>query len=172
MIMRLKTVVVILAVCAVFGFATAPVSAEQRSLGSFQDWTAFADSVGGKQICYIGSLPKKQEGDYSRRDDTYILVTHRPSDKVFGEVSVEAGYTYKRGSEVSVSIDGKAYKLFTDGGNAWAYDVASDKAIVNGMRAGSKMIVKGTSTRGTLTTDTYSLSGFTAAFKAIDAECK
>jgi hypothetical protein len=33
------------------------------------------------------------------------------------------------------------------------------------------MIVKGTSSRGTLTTDTYSLSGFTAAFNAISKAC-
>jgi hypothetical protein len=33
------------------------------------------------------------------------------------------------------------------------------------------MVVRGTSTRGTNTTDTYSLSGVTAAMDAIDAAC-
>ena len=34
------------------------------------------------------------------------------------------------------------------------------------MKAGSKMVIKGTSKRGTNTTDIYSLSGVTAALKA------
>lgn len=40
------------------------------------------------------------------------------------------------------------------------------------MKAGRTMIVRGTSTRGTATTDTYSLTGFTAGMKAIDEACK
>jgi len=39
------------------------------------------------------------------------------------------------------------------------------------MRAGGELVVKGVSTRGTLTTDTYSLKGFTAAWKAINTAC-
>ena len=33
------------------------------------------------------------------------------------------------------------------------------------------MVVKGTSSRGTVTTDTYSLRGFTAAYDAISGAC-
>ncbi|MGB1026239.1 MAG: invasion associated locus B family protein, partial [Rhodospirillaceae bacterium] len=39
------------------------------------------------------------------------------------------------------------------------------------MKRGRDMIVKGTSSRGTVTTDTYSLSGVTAAMNAIDKAC-
>jgi hypothetical protein len=39
------------------------------------------------------------------------------------------------------------------------------------MRAGSTMVVKGTSARGTRTTDTYSLKGVSAALDAIDKAC-
>jgi len=147
------------------------VHAAQQNLGSFQDWTAFSDG-GDRRICYIGSLPQKAEGNYTRRGDTYVLATHRPAESVFGEISVEAGYTYKAGSEVEVNIDGRAFRLFTQGGNAWAYDERADQELVAAMKAGSRMIVKGTSTRGTLTTDTYSLAGFTAAYEAINRACR
>ena len=40
------------------------------------------------------------------------------------------------------------------------------------MKGGKAMVVKGTSSRGTLTTDTYSLAGFTAAYAAIGKACK
>jgi len=40
------------------------------------------------------------------------------------------------------------------------------------MKGGNRMVVYGTSSRGTKTTDTYSLSGFTAMKKRIDKACK
>lgn len=161
-------------VCLTFGAVTSVPSdawAQRKTIGTFSDWTAFSDGSGGNRICYVGSVPKKAEGKYTRRGDTYTLVSHRPGERVFGEVSVEAGYTYKPGSEVTIDIDGKKFKLFTKGGNAWASDASADKKIVAAMKAGRRMIIKGTSSRGTLTTDTYSLSGLTAAYNAISKAC-
>lgn len=140
-------------------------------IGTFGDWTAMTDSSGGKKVCYIGSVPKKAEGKYTSRGDTHVLVTHRPADKVTGEVSVTAGYTYKDKSDVEIEINGKTFKLFTRGGNAWAQNAAADRTLVAAMKAGIDMIVRGTSSRGTLTTDTYSLKGFTAAYDAITKAC-
>ena len=39
------------------------------------------------------------------------------------------------------------------------------------MKAGSTMIVKGTSARGNVTTDTYSLSGVTAGLRRLKQLC-
>ena len=72
----------------------------------------------------------------------------------------------------TVTIDAKkTFKLFSQGEFAWTVEVYDDKALVKAMRAGSKMVVKGTSSRGTLTTDSYSLSGFSAALKSINKAC-
>jgi invasion protein IalB len=169
--MKYSISIVVLAAFAATAFpVSTPAFAAQQNLGSFQDWTAFSDGS-EKRICYIGALPQKAEGKYTIRGDTYVLATHRPGENVFGEISVEAGYTYKPGSEVEVDIDGQTFKLFTQGGNAWAYDEKADRALVEAMKAGRQMIVKGTSSRGTLTTDTYSLAGFTAAYNAINEAC-
>lgn len=151
--------------------AVAPAANAQEVLGTFDAWTAFTDNVSGKQICYIGSKPKKAEGKYTKRDDVFMLVTHRPAEKVVGEVSVEAGYTYKVGSAPSVTIGESNFALFSKGTNAWAKDSTADKQLVAAMKAGAEMVIKGTSSRGTLTTDTYSLSGFTAAYNAITKAC-
>ena len=139
-------------------------------IGMFGDWEAYTATESGSKICYMGSAPKKAEGDYSQRGRTVLLVTHRPKEKEKGVVSVTAGYTYKNGSEVTVNIDGTGFKLFTSGGHAFA-DEGKDATLVGAMIRGSDMVVKGTSSRGTLTTDTYSLSGFTAAWKAIGKAC-
>lgn len=148
-------------------------TAQQRSLGTFGDWTAMIDASNPKKkLCYIGTTPKKAEGKYTSRGDVHLLVTHRPAEKVTGEVSITTGYDYREGKNVEVDIDGKTFTMFTRGDNAWAYDAAADRAIVAAMKAGRQMIVRGTSTRGTLTTDTYSLTGFSAALAAIDKACK
>jgi invasion protein IalB len=146
-------------------------SAQPQTIGTFQDWSAYTDQSSGSRICYIGAKPKKAEGDYSKRGEIFTLVSHRPSENVVGEVSIEIGYPFKKNSEATATVDGKPFKLFTRGENAWAYDAAGDRALVSAMKAGTTMEVKGVSSRGTNTTDTYSLSGFTAAFNAISKAC-
>ena len=87
-------------------------------------------------------------------------------------VSIKAGYTYKETSEVDLIIGSQTFKLFTDAGHAFAYDNKTDKDIAGAMVRGAKMVILGTSTRGTKTTDTYSLKGFSAALKTINKACK
>ncbi|MCH7555591.1 MAG: hypothetical protein IIC08_06340 [Proteobacteria bacterium] len=152
--------------------APLPASAAVETLGTFQDWTAYQTTQGGKRICYMASPPKKDEGNYSKRGDILTMVTHRPASKSFNVVSIHAGYKYKKGSTAEVAIGGARFTLFTNAETAWANDTADDKALVKNMRAGAKMIVRAKSWRGTETKDTYSLLGFTAAMRAINKACK
>jgi hypothetical protein len=138
-------------------------------LGTFGDWEAYRDAREG--FCYAGSKPIKQEGRYTQRGDAFVLVTHRPKEKSFDVVSIEAGYVYKDGSEVAVAIGPQSYTLFGQGEQAWARDGNGDAQLVKAMRAGATLVVKGTSSRGTLTTDTYSLKGVSAALDAINKAC-
>jgi hypothetical protein len=140
-------------------------------LGDFTDWSAFRFEENGQPACYIASQPKKDEGKYTKRGKIYAIVTHRPAEKRVGEISFKAGYTYKKDSAVKVAVDKKSWTLFTDGENAWAPSPEEDRALVKAMRAGSRMVVKGTSSRGTATTDTYSLLGFSKAYAAIGQAC-
>ncbi len=152
---------------------TAPARADPAAvLGVFQDWIAYKTTQGGKPVCYMASEPTKAEGKYTKRGKIYAMVTHRPKARSFDVVSLHAGYTYKKGSTVEAAIGGRAFTLFTNRSAAWAAESADDAALVKAMRAGSKLVVKGVSSRGTKTTDTYSLLGFTAAHKAISKACK
>ncbi len=130
-----------------------------KVLGTFQDWKAFSYEERGQKVCYVSSQPKKISPKGKARGDAYILITHRPSEKTFGVVSITAGYTYKKGSEVQVKIDRNSFKLFTDGDTAWARDETSDKALSSAIKSGKSLVVKGISARGTKTSDNYSLSG-------------
>ena len=116
----------------------------------------------------MASQPTKAEGNYSQRGDIYVIITHRPGEGTRDEVSVVAGYPYKKDSTVEMKIGDLKKTLFTQDDAAWAADKETDQELVQAMIRGHSMVVKGTSSRGTLTTDSYSLLGFTKAHKAID----
>ena len=134
-------------------------------------WEAYSYSEKGKKVCYIGSQPTSAKGDYTQRGKIYVMVTHRPALKLFNEVSFITGYTYEKDSDVDLRVDSNSFKLFTYEDSAWAVNGEEDSKLVSAMKAGSNMVVVGNSSRGTKTTDTYSLSGFTAAYNAISKAC-
>ena len=142
-------------------------------IGEYGDWTAYSYKDGKNTVCYMASTPKKDEGNYKARGEIYAVVTHRPADKSYNVVNFVAGYTYKSNSNVIVKIGTTTFKnLFTSGDNAWAPDGSTDKKLVDAMKRGERMIVEGISARGTKTKDTYSLAGFSGAYRAISAKCK
>ncbi|VAW10957.1 hypothetical protein MNBD_ALPHA09-1017 [hydrothermal vent metagenome] len=147
------------------------VSAYAAEIGQFTDWTAHAvDSAQGK-VCYIVSVPKKKQPSNVNRDDVFFYVTTWAGQTGVAEPSVVTGYPYQPGSTTTISIGANTASMFTKGDSAWVADRASEAKLIAAMKAGSTMIVKGTSTRGTVTTDTYSLSGVTAGLKALAKAC-
>ena len=140
-------------------------------IGNFGDSAAYSFTENGHTVCYMVSQPTKAEGNYTKRGDVFALVTHRPSEKTKNVFSYITGYTYKSGSDVTVTIGSDKYTLFTQKDMAWTPDQASDDKLANSIRKGSKLVVKGTSSRGTLTTDTFSLKGSGGAHDAINKAC-
>ena len=160
----------------VLGLAAVAASSSARGeasdvLGTFGEWTAFADGQGASKLCYMASAPVKKEGKYSNRGEAAVLISHNLADKTFDVVSIVAGYDYQAGEDVLVQVNEKKFTLFSKGDRAWNSDGAADKAMVAAMKKGNSLIVVGTSNRGTRTTDNYSLSGFTKAYEAINKAC-
>lgn len=151
--------------------ASPSVAADPKPIGQYGDWTSYYLMESGQKVCYMVSKPVNAKGSYTNRGEIFALITHRPSENTKDVFSYITGYTYKQGSDATVKIDGKNYILFTQDDTAWAPDAAADNALATAIRSGSNMVVTGTSSRGTLTTDTYSLKGSGAAYKAISKEC-
>ena len=100
------------------------------------------------------------------------MVTHRPFEKTFNVINTVAGYTYRTGSKPTLTIDNKkAVFLAVHEDTAWAKDGKTDQRLVELMKEGSVGILKGTSKRGTATTDTFSLKGFSKAYQTIGEAC-
>ena len=145
---------------------------EPRRVSKHGDWGVYVfNDESGNKVCYMSSQPKKSEGKYSRRGEVIVFITHWTVDNTKNVVSVSTGYPYKTGSEASILVDGRKFKLFTRGETAWAEEQETDDALVASIKRGSKMVLKGTSKRGNLTTDTFSLKGSTDAYKALNRAC-
>jgi len=154
----------------------APVLAQTpKSLGTFDSWIAVELPEKSSKVCYMVARPAKSQPEGAKRGDILLTITHRPAAKQRDEVSFQSGYPYKAGAPVTVEIEKKKFELFTkteaDPDSAWSRDAAMDKALVEAMRGGKTVVVKGTSLRGTETADSFSLAGFTKAYAEIGKAC-
>lgn len=141
-------------------------------LGTFQSWTAYSFQGTDGKVCYMADEPAKSVGKYTYRDDVFLSVTHRPNDKTFDVVSMQAGFTYKKGTKPTLRVDNhKAVNLEAVKDMAWVKEATSDKKLVQDMIQGGEAIAYGQSQRGTKITDTFSLKGFTKAYETINEAC-
>jgi tRNA(Leu) C34 or U34 (ribose-2'-O)-methylase TrmL len=163
-----KTSIIAAAALVILGTAV-PAAAEM--VGSFQDWTLYVHEDDAGKLCYVASLPTRQSGNYTSRGQAAAFVSRLPTRPPREEVSVQPGYNYKSGSEVQVVVDdSRKFTMFTQGEHAWAHE-GEDPTLIDAMRRGLEMTVRGTSTRDTFSLDTYSLRGFTAAYNAMQEAC-
>jgi Invasion associated locus B (IalB) protein len=143
---------------------------DPKKLGSFKDWEAYTYNAPDSKVCFAFSEPKKSEASKkAKRDAIRFIVTNHPGKNVRGQISTIIGYPFKEGSEVTLTIDDTSFTLFPVGDTAWAGE--EDAAIVEAMKAGTRLNVSGISWKGTTTTDSYSLSGISAAIDEIDKAC-
>ena len=140
------------------------------------DWSVFVES--DPTECWAVSQPKKTENTKDgrpvavRRSDILLFVSYRPGSGVKGEVSFAGGYGFKAGSTVSMRIGDQTFELFTDGEWAWPATKGDDAKITTAMKRGSTALLTGVSGRsGTVTKDTFSLLGFTAAMDEAEKRC-
>jgi hypothetical protein len=153
----------------------APAQASQagtKNLGSFTNWTAWQGTDANGMICYVSSAPQDMKPTGVNRDPVHFLVINRKGLGVKHEVQTLIGYPFNaQSANASATIDGKTYPMVTEGSAAWLASANDEDGFVAAMKAGATLVVKGTSQRGTDTTDTYSLSGVTAALEAMQKAC-
>lgn len=151
---------------------TAAMAQTPKAIKQHKAWGAYTynDARAGK-ICYILSIPTVKEPSDRDHGEVFFLVSQKPDGSAKFEPQVEVGYPLKSDADVTVTVDGKSFKMFSKGNNAWMSDVSQEPLLVEAMRIGKSMKVAGVSVRGTQTSYTYSLSGVTAALKEV-SNCK
>jgi hypothetical protein len=87
-------------------------------------------------------------------------------------VSIIIGYGFKPNSEASVEIGQNKFSMYTQNDGAWIKNAAEEARMVDAMRKTGELVVKGTSSKGTQSTDKYSLKGLSQALDRTAQECK
>jgi Invasion associated locus B (IalB) protein len=145
-------------------------------VGSFKDWHVYAAGKGKNRTCYALTVPKEMNPANVARDEVFFLISNWPANKTVNQPSIVPGYQYGPNTKAQVQVGSEKYAFFTKNeggaGGAWMEAVADEKKLVAAMRRGSAMIITGTSARGTLTTDNYSLAGISAALEKLGTACK
>ena len=176
----LRTMIATLALSV--GAIATPATAQKKSpaeeailLGQFGAWGAYKAKPNGHEVCFALSKPTKGVTDPPgrNRDQAYAFISTRPAEKVKNEVSIIVGYPQKVGHDAQATIDDSAkFTLYTQDDGAWVKNAAQEAQMVATMRKGSQMVVVSESSRGTTTTDTYSLKGVSDALDKVAASCK
>lgn len=151
-------------------------AAEEPSLlGSFSSWSAFSLGSGDSKVCYALSKPTDQEPKRAKRDPAFFLINDWPGRKAKAEPEIVPGYQYKDGSSVTVEIGADTFTFFTknDGGAgaAWVLAQSDEERLIQAMKSNPTATVSGTSRRGTVTKDTYSLVGLSDALDKAHQAC-
>lgn len=157
---------------SVLSHAAYALADDPKLMGEHGEWKTYSFTEKGSKTCYALSQPKATLPKNVRRDPIYLMITNKQKPRVANEISVITGYPYRKNSTTTAQIGTDKFNMYTNGDGAWVDGSSLQKRMIAAMKRGSGIIVKGTSWRGTVTTDNYSLSGITAALEEIDSACK
>jgi len=149
-------------------------SAEPTLIGQFGTWGAYTATPNGRKVCFALAKPSSSKTNPPNRprDPAYAFVSTRPAERVVNEVSIMIGYALKPGSESSLEVGGSAYAMYTQGDGLWIKNAAEEEQMVSAMRKSAEVTVKGTSAKGTETTDVFSLKGLAQALDRLAQDCR
>lgn len=174
MILKISRTVGILVAALWAGTAIAQEESENR-VAANTDWAVYVESDPSE--CWAVSAPvetlNSRDGNpvTVRRGEIQLIVFYRPSESVTGQVMFAGGYPFASGSTVELKVGDTTFQMFTEGEFAWPATPEDDAKFVAAMKRGSNAIVTGRSGRGTVTQDTFSLLGFTAAVEESASRC-
>jgi invasion protein IalB len=154
--------------------AVGTAGAEPTLIGQFGGWGAYAATPGGRKVCFALAKPSSSKTNPPNRprDPAYVFVSTRPAEKVANEVSVSIGYQLKPGSEGSLEIGTAKYAMYTQGDGLWIKNAAEEAQMVEALKRGGDVTVKGMSAKGTETTDVFSLKGLAQALERVSQDCR
>ncbi|HWV53746.1 invasion associated locus B family protein [Pseudorhodoplanes sp.] len=175
---RLSVLSSLLGAAALLSAGAAIDSARAQSaaqlLGEFGGWGAYTAAPGGKKVCFALAKPSSSETvpPNRPRDPAWLFVSTRPSEKVREEVSIIFGYPLKANTDATIEIGSTNFAMYTQNDGAWVKNAAEEARLVDAMRKGAEVTVRGESGRGTKTIDKFSLKGVAQALDRAAQECR
>ena len=152
----------------------APASHAATVVNKYNDWTLYSNADAAGKICFLASPPSATDPAALTRDPALFYISAWPKDGVKSEVSIKLGFPAKKAPDPVADVSGAvtaSFKLFVKDDRAYVADATQELKLLEAMKKGSKLTVQATSERGTTVTDTYSLTGITAAMQALANGC-
>jgi Invasion associated locus B (IalB) protein len=147
---------------------------QPKLLGQYADWGAYTASPGGKKVCFAIAKPASSQTvpPNRPRNPIYMFISTRPAEKVTNEISIIIGYPFKSGADATATVGSASFPLYTQQDGAWIKNSADEANMVSAMRSGQTAVIKGVSTKGTQSSDTFGLKGLSQALDRVGQECK
>jgi hypothetical protein len=151
-----------------------PSNAQPTLLGQYDNWGAYWAAPGGHKVCFAVARPNGGQSNAANRphNPTYLFVTSRPMDKVKDEVSIIVGAPFKSNSDATAAIGATNFAMVTQADGAWIKNTPDENRMIEAMRKGTDLVLKGMTERGAQSADTFSLRGLVQALDRVARECK
>jgi hypothetical protein len=159
------------AACVVAALVATPVWAQDVTLlEKFKDWSAYAAS-GNPKVCFAVAKPTSSSPKNVKRGPIFFYISLWPADKVTNEISVKMGYPFGPGAKATLTIGTAKFEMFTKDEGAFVEKPEMETKLIEAMKTGSTMKIDGKSSRGTATSDVYSLNGLSEALDRAAKDC-
>lgn len=140
---------------------------QPQRLGAHNAWTAATHQEGGQKVCYAFTRAQAGTGAGAQaRQNVTLTITHRPAGR--DQVSVSLPAAPPRQAAVEMTIGSNEFRSYGTVQSSVFFQGSSE--LIAAMRGGRDAVVESPAARATVR-DTFSLSGFTAAYEAISREC-
>jgi hypothetical protein len=151
---------------------TAPAYAQSvKLIGEFRAWAAYSATDTAGPVCFALTRPTEVTPQPDGFTEAFLYLTHRPAQGVRNEMNVVAGFNFAPDTPATATVNGTVFQLFTAKDAAWLLNPSENENLAGALRAGSTVTIEGTSERGIKVSETFSLSGATAASNAIASDC-
>ena len=152
--------------------APAPGQGQAMLLESAGKWQAFSSQQGRSKVCYALSKAETRIPANLKDVEGLLFVSSRPGEGVRNEISFVMNFDLKEGVEHQAIIGNERFALVAKGQNMWLKNPAEEPRMLDALRRGSGLEIKGTSKRGNPTSDKYSLAGISQIVKRAEDACK
>ena len=165
----LKTILMSAATAVLAAGASAAADPEVAS--RHEQWTVYTQDLEGDRVCFAATPPSDAAPASASHGDVSFIVATWASGAAREQPMLSVGYALRLGASTSARVGSDRFRMFTDGSDAFVEEDGDETRLVSAMRRGYSMRLETMSAEGTQTTYEFSLSGVTAALRAVSDAC-
>lgn len=153
------------------GTPLAPAQDKPVQTGRHNAWGTYTAFPGGQKVCWALVRPE-QQSDRSIRGPAFIMVTSRPADNVWDEVSIVMDFQLGQQADLTVQVGNRTFPMWTLNTGAWIKNPAEEQSLLQMMMSGKSANLTVRASAPKRIADRYSLRGAKQAIEAASRECR